>query len=380
MSFMPADATDSDGPPAEWIPSEAPAPAPPPPPVPARARAVPPGIQPDKERNRRLRELRDEIQDLRVALEHVAKGEATLLEYADYIRGTREDVEELLRDIPGADPVRHVTNLWEQIGQSTVIKDPTTAFDPQTLMLQLSLLDTLCRKLVFQVGMITIPERVNDWLRMERPGYYLPFHAVFEDELPDLEDRVRVLNYLAWAPNAVESGLVDAETGLIYRYSPDKRDRRRSFWGVVLALVLATLFIVVVTYLPIQDWVLQPSHLGPLLIGWFAVIIGIIVHIGVGTAKRAQSREGRPPIIAAGDIFLLIDARFGHILLKMLLAMVGFFGLVFTAGPESVTPFSAFLVGYSLDSVVEMFSASLEQRSGDQVLMLKQRLGLDSEG
>jgi hypothetical protein len=353
-----------------------------PPPVEAArtsARAVPPGSQQDKDRNKRLRELRDEIQDLRGVLSLVAKGDAALGEYAGYIERTKTDIATLLKSIPGADPVRRVVNIWEQMSETGVIKDPNAAFDSQALMLQLSLLDSLCRKLIFQVGMITIPERVNEWLALERPGYYLPFHAVFDDELPDYEDRVRVLNYLAWAPNAVEGGLVDAESGLIYRYSKDKAARQRSFAGALLALLLSTLAVVAVSYLPIQAWPIKPEHMGAMLVGWFAVIIGVLVHVAVGVSKRAQSREGRPPIVAAGDIFLLIDARLGEILLKLLMAMIGLLGLTFTAGAENVTPFNAFLVGYSLDSVVEMFSASLEKRAAESASAFKQRLGLDGE-
>ena len=378
MEGMPGGRMRPNVPPSEH--EESVLPAPPVEAARASARAVPPGSQPDKERNKRLRELRDEIQDLRGVLEYVAKGEATLGEYAGYIERTKTDIVALLKDIPGADPVRHVVNIWEQMSETGVIKDPSAAFDPQALMLQLSLLDSLCRKLIFQVGMITIPERVNEWLVLERPGYYLPFHAVFDDELADYDDRVRVLNYLAWAPNAVEGGLVDAESGLIYRYSKDKGMRQRSFAGAMLALLLSTLFVVGVSYLPIQGWPIQSTHVAGLLVGWFAVLVGVLVHIAVGASKRAQSREGRPPIIAAGDIFLLIDARLGEILLKLLLALIGLFGLAFTAGADNVTPINAFLVGYSLDSVVEMFSASLEKRAAESTAAFKQRLGLEGDG
>ena len=378
MEVMPGGRMRPNVPPAERVETVPPAPK-----VAARAgagaRAVPPGSQQDKERNKRLRELRDEIQDLRGVLERVANGEAALGEYTGYIERTKTDIATLLQDIPGADPVRHVVNIWEQMSETGVIKDSTATIDSQALMLQLSLLDSLCAKLIFQVGMITIPERVNEWLELERPGYYLPFHSVFDDELPDYEDRVRVLNYLAWAPNAVEGGLVDAESGLIYRYSKDKGARQRSFAGTVLALLLSTLFVVGTSYLPIEDWPINPSHLSGVLVGWCAVLIGVLVHVAVGLSKRAQNREGRPPIVAAGDIFLLIDARFGEILLKLLMALIGLLGLTFTAGAENVTPFNAFLVGYSLDSVVEMFSASLEKRTAESVATFKQRLGLDSD-
>jgi len=63
----------------------------------------------------------------------------------------------------------------------------------------------------------------------------------------------------------------------------------------------------------------------------------------------------------------------------MLLALVGFFGLVFTAGPDKVTPLNTFLVGYSLDSMVEVFSVSLEQRATAYVAALRQQLGIEAE-
>jgi len=348
------------------------------------ARTVPPSHpsdqnDKDKERNKRLRELRDEVQDLQAVLETVRKGETALQDLAGYIQRTKADVAALLADIPGADPVRHVCNLWEQISASSLIQNPEDTFDTQTQLHHLNMLDGLCKKLIFQVGVITIPERVNAWLRVARPGYYIPFHAVFEDELPDFDDRVKVLNYIAWAPRAIESGLVNAETGLIYRYSLDPERRWATFLGLIVAFVAVFALIAGVAHVPIQGWPLQQSHLATLLVGWVAVLAGVVVHIGIGAAKRAQAQGGRPPTIAVEDLFLWVNARFGHILFKMLLALVGFFGLVFAAGPDKVTPLNTFLVGYSLDSVVEIFSASLEQRATAYVAALRQHLGIEAD-
>jgi hypothetical protein len=325
-----------------------------------------------------LRELRDEVLDLRNVLTGVRKGESGLQDFAQYISRTRQDISALLKDIHGADAIRHLGNLWEQMCASPLVQNPAGSFDAQTQLHLLELLDAQCKKLVFEVGVLTIPERVNEWLQASRPGYYIPFNAVFEDELPDAEDRARLLNYLTWAPNALKGGLVDAETGLIYRYSEDARRRRLTFLGLVGAFLVVTGIIPLACYLPIPNWPLNPANLAHMLMSWGAILVGVVVHIGVSTAKRAQAEGGRPPIIAVGDIFLLIDARFGHILLKLLMALVGFFGMVFTVGPDSASPLNMFLVGYSLDSVVEVFGASLEQRAGAQLTALKQQLGVQS--
>jgi hypothetical protein len=72
--------------------------------------------------------------------------------------------------------------------------------------------------MVFVIGAETIPSRLNDWLQKAQPGYYVPFHLVFEDEIPVPEDRLRLLNTLSWSPRVIQGGVVDAANGLIYRY------------------------------------------------------------------------------------------------------------------------------------------------------------------
>lgn len=77
------------------------------------------------------------------------------------------------------------------------------------------------------------------------------------------------------------------------------------------------------------------------------------------------------------NLILIIDARFGEIAMKFILGLIGLFGLVIisTSGiPQlgflnqvstltQVTPLNAFLVGYSLDSILELFGTNLEGTS-----------------
>jgi hypothetical protein len=351
-----------------------------------QARMAPPGhpsgegVPSDKERNQRLRELRDEVQDLRHVLESLRTGEARLAEVADYIDKARADVRSLLTLIPGAEPVRRIANTWDQIELTGLIRDPRTMPDAQELLRQLTALDQLCRRIEFQVGAITIPERVNEWLKLARPGYYFPFHVVFEDELPDFDERTKLLNYLAWAPRVLEGGLVNVEAGLIHCYAQDPLHRLGTLVGVGLALLAGALLAVGVCHLPVQDWPLRPANAGAMLIGWASVLMGVIVHIGVATAKRSRAQAGRPPIIAAGDALLWINAKFGYILLKILLALIGFFALAFTGGAEKVTPLSMFLIGYSLDSVVEVFGIAVEQRATAQTAAFQRQLATKTPG
>lgn len=339
--------------------------------------------EPDPWELARLRELRAEVQDLQAVLESIRKGETTLKVYAGYIEKTKNDIAELMQDIGQREivhrlrnSIRHLYNILEQMNVSPLLIDPEGEFDAQEQLHHLNTLDAQCRQLVYTVGVLTIPSRLNRWLASARPGYYIPFHSVFDDELPDLEDRVRVLNYLAWSPKVIKGGLVDAANGLVYRYARSPRARLASFLLLVAAFGLAMGIVIGACYLPIEGWPIEPKHLPTFLVGWGAVLAGVIVHLGVGSVKRTQAQGGRPPIIAIGDLPLLINAKVGQILLKLLLTLVGFFGFVFTAGVDNVTPLNTLLVGYSLDSVVDMFGVSLEQQAAAQVATLKQQLGV----
>ena len=322
-----------------------------------------------------LRELRVEVQDLQMILEKIRKGEASVKVYHSYLQGTVKDIIDLIKDVKDGDSVRHLYNVWEQISVCPLLVDQTRDFPAQEQLQYLNLLDSQCRAMVLQIGIMTIPDRLNDWLRKARPGYYVPFHPVFEDELPIYEDRMRVLHYLAWSPKTIEGGIVDVESGLIYRYSQYRRMQVFSVVGIVAVFILATGLVISAANLPIPEWPLQPQHLSTLIAGWAAVLTGIVVHIAVSTSKRVQAQAGLPPVIALGDALLLLNAKVGQILLKVFLALIGFFGLVFASGISNVTVLNAFLVGYTLDSFVGLFASSIEQRATAQVAAIRQQLG-----
>lgn len=323
--------------------------------------------------------LRTEIMDLKKVLETVKDGQASLNFYADYIEKTRKDISKLMTNLPEseyADSIRHLRNIWEQMQLNPIIVKPTDPLEAQKQTCQMNILDIQFKEMIFEIGYLTIPSSLQDWLQAAKPGYYIPFHDVFEDEMPDLADRVKFLNFLVYSPESVPNGMVNAENGFIYRYSPDKKERRKSLGIAVLCMLAATGIVAAFAYLPIGGWPLKQNNLAALLIGWVALIVGVIIHIAIAIAKRQKTEKGNPPIIAISNFMLLIDAKIGQILLKILLMLVGFSGLVFAAGIDNAKPLNAFLVGYSLDSFVELFGASIEQKATALLATSKQQLGI----
>jgi len=321
-----------------------------------------------------LRQVRAEAQDLRTILEDVRKGETTFKANVEYIRKTAGDLQELMVQVPdGEDTVRHLCNVYEQMIQNPLFAHPEKELAAQDQLHALSMLEAQIREIEYYVGMLTIPKRVNQWLKNERPGYYIPFHAVFEAA----EDRSKILSYLVWSSNTIEGGIVDPANGLIYRYSDSPWMRLLDLGLVLAALLVGSGLVVGACYLRVPGWPIQPAQLSAFVVGWLALLVGVIAHVGVGTVKRGQTQGGLPPITSLGDLPLMLDARSGEIVLKILLALIGFFGLAFASGIENVTALNAFLVGYSLDSFVEIFGTGIEKRAAAQAEALKKQFGVD---
>lgn len=323
-----------------------------------------------------LRKLRSEFQGFQSFLTTVRTGKSKIETFAGYVRKTCEDIEEQIVTIHNGDSVAQINNLWEQIRGNPLMVKPEDALEAQQQLHYLDMLDSQIRQIIFLIGYMTIPQRLNKWLSQAWPGYYVPFHVVFEDELPIQEDRQRVLNYLAWSPKAIHNGIVDPISGLIYRYSENTWMRLLSVLWLVLAIVAAGGIVAGSAYIKIANWPLSSSNLPALLSGFAAVLVGVIVHAAVGSAKRTQSQGGLPPVMAMRNILLVIDSRIGQLLLKVLLSLIGFLALVFASGIGEVTLMNSFLVGYALDSFIELFGTSLEQRATSQVANLKQQMGL----
>lgn len=192
---------------------------------------------------------------------------------------------------------------------------------------------------------------------------------VFADEIPNAEDRSNLLRHLSFTPKIIVDGVIDAPNGLIYRCARNRGWHWLSIIGVVFLYGFVTWAIyracqMNLLGLTTDDWPM-------LLTGWGAVVGGMIAHLGIGSVKRMQAQGNLPTVIAVGDIPRIVNAKVGPIMRKWLLAVIAFMAIFSTAGLDNVTPFYAFLVGYSLDSFIEVFGANIEQQAAAKVTALK---------
>lgn len=327
-----------------------------------------------------LRLVSAEAQDLRGVLRKVRDGEAPMAAFAGYVATTRAQMEEVLTHVTDVDDcLRHVRNTWELISASPIMREPQTELPAQELMQGLGLLDAQCRQLIYWTATRTVPERLKDWLETSEPGYAIPFHAVFEDEVPDAEDRQKILNQLAWSPVFLKDvgGIVDPESGLVYRYDSRKSGVQLSLAFLWIALAVAAGAGAVWGLSTAPPLASRAAGL-TLVLGWGAMLVGTMVHWVIGTNKRLRTQESIPAVLPISRSLIMLNARIGSILFRIVVALVGYVGLMyaFPSADFSTFAFNALLAGYSLDSVVELFGTSMDQRSAAQHANLKQQLGV----
>ncbi|WP_031432603.1 coiled-coil domain-containing protein [Methylomarinum vadi] len=326
--------------------------------------------------NQALRELRAEISDLNSSFDDIKQGKTTVTTIADYIQKTNKDVKKLFSTINDlnedfhSDTIRNINNYWEQMKYNPILVDPSQSMSPQDQLHHLSMLEAKAKKMILAICFLTIPHRVNIWLQQSRPGYYLPFHLLFEEDLPSAEDRQRVINTMAWAPKAMESGIINIESGLIYRYDPRRSAQYCGF--LFLLLIFYTLSVGIwlfgkhATYFGLTD--ITPKLI---LLAWLAVLAGMFIHIIIGKFKRSQE-TGLPQVVATSDWLIYVSAHKGDITLKLLTALFGLFAFTFSSG--SITMISSFLLGYSLDSFIGVFGSSLEKKAEAQYSSLYKKI------
>ncbi len=353
-----------------------------------------------------LRDVRAEVQNLQKALQDVISREeltdtatrtrevlVTIREYQpiyDYNGGEIEirlgELRSLMRSYPMlydyyGDEVAHIENAWERATYEwphfTTVKILAEDAENGEALLdadglptgeaaQLAAAEVLrsakktndhLNKIVYHTGLITIPNRLNQHLDQLRIGQALDFNGTFIDEVPNAEDRRRILEYLSLRPVAVENGIIDMGNEVIFRASPDAGRRRMSymyiFLTVVLGFIITYAFSEIGEVFTLENWPIAPGQTTNLLIGYVFIIIGGIVHLGIDALKQARNYRAQSTFLAVDDWFTWVHINEVAIIIGVVSLWVGFFGVVLLNG--TIGWEAAFLVGYSIDSFVDVF-------------------------
>ena len=311
------------------------------------------------------------VQDLRATLASVSRGDASLDRHVKYFKHTKTEIDRLLTSLPDSERLCHLSSSWAQIKDCPLLAcddaKNVTAHEHTEL---LNILELKCRQFVYWCSYWTIPDRLQTILNDTRPGYTIPFHALFEDDIPDIVDRQKILNYLAWSPNKLKNGLVDPESGLVYRYEEKGYKRVLSLLWLLLALVISTGIVAGGgLLLPLIDTKQAPQS--DVLLGWAAVLTGTLVHVGIVTTQHLRTRGVNAGALPVSILPIIVNARLGQLMLKIGMALVAYTALAYATTHALHNDFNtfllnAFLIGYSLNSVLDLLGMGMDQRASAQ--------------
>lgn len=279
--------------------------------------------------------------DIRESSEVLTKSYNRIDGYLKELRNILSSCSQLCDQV--GDEITKIESLWERV--KLYLPSDLSCIQPPDLLDKISKAEPLLKKIVYHCCLITIPSRVNQHLQHLRVGNSLNFHETFEDELPDEKDRIELLKYLRSHPTFV-GGIVDVENGLIYRASP-KRWRR---WVSILLVIFFAAVGAVVSWglILLAD---IPIDLGRFLKLYLFVIIGGIAHIGVDALK--EIRAGEETLPALGDVFMWIHVKEASVIAGVITLLCVFLGMIVWV--KDVNVMTAFLVGYSADSFMDLF-------------------------
>jgi len=210
------------------------------------------------------------------------------------------------------------------------------------------------KSLVYHCCLVTIPPRLNQHLATLRVGQRLDFHGAFQDEIENADDRTRLLQYLRNHPGAVQ-GLVDASSGSVLFASTHWLRRGLSYLGLAAALVLGWLvmwtFANLKDLLGIQNWPGDPTQWPKLATAYLFVVLGALAHFGIDALKQARSASTEPSALQEGLVWLHVKEL--PIFTAIVTLWVATVGMAVTQAALDWR--TALFVGYSVDSIVDLF-------------------------
>ena len=365
-----------------------------------------------------LRDVRAEVQNLRRVLVRVQENsqiEDASVRAQEVLKVTenrrelytynKEQIDQRLRELRSliranpvlydryGDEVTHIENFWERATQDwpppldqIMFDPPPEGVEPPTAeLLKIMQADVIIRRatdtivhldgIIYHAALLTIPGRLNQHLEQLRIGQKLDFDATFSDEVDRADDRRKILEYLSARPMVVRNGIIDVANGVVFHASSSYARRRLSYLYIALAIVVGALLALIVAnmreWFGVSNWPIEEGRTLELVSGYAFVILGGVIHLGVDGLKQARAGQNRT-LLAIEDWLLWIHIHEVDILMGVFSLWVGFFGLL-TVSPSEINWETAFFIGYSIDSFIDLFLQRFDNNKHAAVAVINQQ-------
>jgi hypothetical protein len=248
-----------------------------------------------------------------------------------------------LRDWCG-DTIQKINNAWEYVGAGWPAKDANT----EAAVSGAAKVSPYLSEIVFQIALLTIPERLNARLDNKRIGEKLIFADEFGDEVPDKTQQPKVLAEMQ-RHSAFLHGLVLPDDGVVYKVPMKITGRAGSVLLIGFVAILPFLLALINrVFNGFDDAVYKDGHLDDLMTSYALVLLGAVLHFFIAYTKNR--RRDLEPIL--GEWVLWFSIKRGTFLVSILSIWIVTYAYGrFVEEPDAAT--SLFL-GYSWDSVFDL--------------------------
>lgn len=206
----------------------------------------------------------------------------------------------------------------------------------------------------------TMSPDINDRLPNLEIGQSLDLASFYGEDFPRNPKLCKSLILgLAQEQAVIQSGVIDVDSGVIYRIATTAKERSESMWRILglflVGLVLAPSLALAGSLLP--SWPIPTSHWSNLLANYVFLFLGTLSHTLVGALKQKRTQT-KPRFAAMDDWRLWLHVHEKQVTYATLWADVGFLLLTFMV--RDLDWRAAFLAGYSIDSVTDLFLSRFE--------------------
>jgi len=257
------------------------------------------------------------------------------------------------------DIVGRVQVAWDQAGGNWL--KIVAAETPQDCSRQLSRVVADLDSVIYDCCVITVPERIKEHLKLLPIGGPLNFSAAYSDELCTSTERQRFLNYLNLYPKFVE-GLIDVKNEQILRAAPT--DRRRSLTVFITAALALVGFVLILLACYLGDhavlpgWPFTLDRLKEHILGYTFLLFGSLAHVVVTLLK--QDRKASESSWTLSNWLLRIHVKENSFIISAISLWLAPVAMAFLF-KEGIDWKSAFFVGYSYDSFIDLFLQRFER-------------------
>jgi len=289
------------------------------------------------------------------------------------ISALRDKLNQFPRSARGVDgAVTSIQNNWERAVDNWPQVDKDGNAPPaDKVKVSAATARSWLKQANYEAAMTNVPSDLRSWISKQRVLKPLDFHTAFARDLPDKDDRDRMLKYLASAPDSYRDAFIDVETGKIYRTSAAASEVLLAYLLFAAVVIGGGLIVAGMSYYNVFG--LTRDAMTTWLAAYAGIVLGAAAHMIIDVFK---AKENEKVFTNVGVRAVILWAYSEQTQVLKALAPL-FLGPVILAQIGDSAPLTGIFLGYSFDSVFDLVLKRFDKTmavGSDELLKKEQAL------